>query len=119
MFNLLLSLAVVSGLFFLGHMSWAYVWAVVFAGRRGGKLFVPAVLMLGVLPDVDLFLGGFGVGHHMFFHSLFFWFVLFVPFLVVYRRRVVPYLVAVVQTDPDAACIRHSEQPDSQAVHHR
>ena len=97
MFNLLLSLAVVSGLFFLGHMSWAYVWAVVFAGRRGGKLFVPAVLMLGVLPDVDLFLGGFGVGHHTFFHSLFFWVVLFVPFLVVYRRRVVPYLVAVLQ----------------------
>ena len=90
-------LAVVSGLFFLGHMSWAYVWAVVFAGRRGGKLFVPAVLMLAVLPDVDLFLGGFGVEHHTFTHSLFFWFVLFAPFLAVYRGKVVPYFVAVVQ----------------------
>ena len=84
-------------MFFLGHMTWAYVWAVVFAGRRGGKLFVPAVLMLGVLPDVDLFLGGFGVGHHMFFHSLFFWVVMFVPALVIFRGKVVPYLVAVVQ----------------------
>jgi len=85
------------GLFFLGHMAWAYVWAVVFAGKRWGKLFVPAVLMLGVLPDVDLFLFGFGVVHHTFTHSLFFWFVLFVPFLVVYRGRVIPYFVAVVQ----------------------
>jgi len=90
-------LAVVSGLFFLGHMSWAYVWAVVFAGKRWGKLFVPAVLMLGVLPDVDLFLWGFGVEHQTFTHSLFFWFVLFAPFLAVYRGKVIPYFVAVVQ----------------------
>jgi len=84
-------------LFFLGHMAWGYVWAVVFAGKRGGKLFVPAVLMLAVLPDVDLFLWGFGVEHHTFMHSLFFWFVLFVPFLAVYRGKVIPYLAAVLQ----------------------
>jgi len=78
-------------------MAWAYVWAVVFAGKRWGKLFVPAVLMLAVLPDVDLFLWGFGVEHHTFTHSLFFWFVLFAPFLAVYRGKVIPYLVAVVQ----------------------
>ena len=55
------------------------------------------ILMLGVLPDVDLFLEGFGVGHHTFFHSLFFWVVLFVPALVIFRWKVVPYLVAVLQ----------------------
>ena len=56
------------GLYFLGHMAWAYVWAVIAwtlipAAKRGGKLFVPAILMLGVLPDVDLLLGGLGVVH--------------------------------------------------------
>lgn len=84
-------------MFFLGHMSWAYVFAVAFAGRRGVKLFVPAVLILGVLPDVDLFLGCFGVGHRTFFHSIFFWVALFVPALVVFRWKVVPYLAAVLQ----------------------
>ena len=84
-------------MFFLGHMSWAYVFAVAFAGRRRGKLFIPAILMLGVLPDVDLFLGGYGVGHHTFFHSVFFWVALFVPALVIFRWKVVPYLAAVLQ----------------------
>ena len=84
-------------MFFLGHMSWAYVFAVAFAGRRGGKLFIPVILMLGVLPDVDLFLEGFGVGHRTFFHSIFFWVALFVPALVIFRWKVVPYLVAVLQ----------------------
>lgn len=67
-------------MFFLGHMTWAYVWAVAFVGKRWGKIFVPAILMLAVLPDVDLFFRSFGVMHHTFTHSLFFGFVLFLPF---------------------------------------
>ena len=78
-------------------MAWAYVWAVMFAGKRWGKLAIPAVLMLGVMPDIDLFLEGFGVAHHTFTHSLFFWFVIFAPLLLVYRLKVGPYFVAVVQ----------------------
>jgi len=78
-------------------MCWAYVFAVFFRGRRGEKLFVPAVLILGVLPDVDLFLENFGVGHHTFFHSILFWVAIFFPAIVVYRGKVVPYLVAVLQ----------------------
>jgi len=84
-------------LFFLGHMAWAYVWAVMFAGKRRGKLVIPAVLMLGVMPDIDLFLEGFGVAHHTFTHSLFFWFVIFAPLLAVFRLKVIPYFVAVAQ----------------------
>ncbi|MGD0978813.1 MAG: metal-dependent hydrolase [Candidatus Bathyarchaeia archaeon] len=84
-------------LFFLGHMAWGYDWAAMSSGKGGGKLFVPAVLMLGVLPDIDLFFSRLGVVHHTFTHSLFFWLVIFAPFLVVYRRRSIPYLAAVVQ----------------------
>ena len=90
------------GLFFLGHMAWAYVWAVavwalISGGKRVGKLFVPAVLMLRVMPDIDLFFGSLGVVHHTFTHSLFFWLVIFAPFLLVFRWKSVPYLAAVVQ----------------------
>jgi hypothetical protein len=90
------------GLYFVGHMVWAYVWAaavwaLVSRDKRGGGLFLSAILMLGVLPDVDLFLGSLGVVHHTFTHSLFFWLVIFAPLLLVYRGKSVPYFVAVVQ----------------------
>jgi hypothetical protein len=83
-------------------MAWAYVWAVIVwavisGGKRRGKLFVPAVLMLGVLPDIDLFFERFGVVHHTFTHSIFFWLVIFAPFLLIYRQKSIPYLAAVVQ----------------------
>ena len=78
-------------------MTWAYLWATVSARKRRGKLFVPIVLMLGVIPDVDLFLAPFGVAHHTFTHSLFFWLIISAPFFVAFRRRAFPYLVAVVQ----------------------
>lgn len=85
-------------MFFLGHMVWAYVWANMFAGKRNGKLFIPAVLMLGIIPDADLFFQRFSVlHHHTLTHSFFFWLILFVPFFVVYRGKSVPYLVAVLQ----------------------
>ena len=83
-------------------MAWAYVWAmivwaVISPGKRGGKLFVPAVLILGALPDIDLFFERFGVVHHTLTHSIFFWLVIFAPFLLVYRQKSIPYLAAVVQ----------------------
>ena len=78
-------------------MTWAYVFAAIFAGKRWRRLFIPAVLMLGIIPDVDLLLVNFGVLHHTFTHSLFFWIIIFAPLLAVYRLKLIPYFVAVVQ----------------------
>lgn len=78
-------------------MSWAYVWGKASTGKRSAKLFVPAILMFGVLPDIDLFLRRFGVVHHTFTHSFFFWLVVFAPFLIVFQLKAIPYLVSVFQ----------------------
>jgi hypothetical protein len=55
-------------------MSWAVVWETLAAKgtKTKDKLFFPAILMLDVLPDFDLFLAGYGVEHHSFFHSILF-----------------------------------------------
>ena len=84
-------------MFFLGHMAWAYIWMRIFAGRNSGKISIPIILILGIIPDLDLLFSGFGIIHHTFTHSFFFWLVLFSPFLAISRWRAIPYLVAVVQ----------------------
>ena len=89
-------------MYFLGHMAWAYVlamlaWALIPGVKRYGKLFVPAVLMLGVLPDSDLLLGGLGIAHRTVTHSWFLWIVLFIPVFYFLRLKAVPYFVAVIQ----------------------
>jgi membrane-bound metal-dependent hydrolase YbcI (DUF457 family) len=83
-------------------MAWAYVWAVIAWAlipvvKRGGKPFVPAILMLGILPDADLFLGSLGVVHRTITHSFFFWIIIFVPVFIIFRFKAIPYFVAVVQ----------------------
>ncbi len=83
-------------------MAWAYVWAMLAWAlipgvKRGGKLIVPAILLLGILPDGDILLGSLGVVHRTFTHSFFFWIIIFVPLFIVFGLKSVPYFVAVVQ----------------------
>jgi membrane-bound metal-dependent hydrolase YbcI (DUF457 family) len=83
-------------------MAWAIVWAVIAWAlipgvKRAGKLVIPAILVLGILPDADLFLESIGVLHRTVTHSFFFWIILFVPFFLIYRLKTIPYFVAVVQ----------------------
>ena len=83
-------------------MTWAYLfavlaWAFIPGVKRTGKLFVPLILLLGVLPDADLLFGRLGIVHHTVTHSFFFWAILFTPFFVIFRLKSIPYFVAVVQ----------------------
>jgi membrane-bound metal-dependent hydrolase YbcI (DUF457 family) len=55
------------------------------------------VLLLGALPDMDLFFASFGVQHRTVTHSLIFWPVVFIPVFVKYRKQSIPYFVALTQ----------------------
>ena len=89
-------------MYFLGHMAWAYVfamlaWALIPGSKRGGKLVVPAVLMLGILPDADLLLSSLGVVHRTITHSFLFWIIIFLPVFIIFGLKSTPYFVAVMQ----------------------
>jgi hypothetical protein len=83
-------------------MAWAYVlamlaWALIPGVKRYGKLFVPAILILGVLPDGDLLFRGLGIAHRTVTHSWLLWILLFIPVFYFLRLKAVPYFVAVIQ----------------------
>jgi len=78
-------------------MCWAYI-----TGRSCSSLLKVQInpyliLFLGGLPDIDLLLGSLGVAHRGITHSLLFWFIVFVPIFIRYRKQSVPYFAALVQ----------------------
>jgi membrane-bound metal-dependent hydrolase YbcI (DUF457 family) len=84
-------------LLLLGHACWAYVTGQLAAYSTGVKPNLYLLLLLGMLPDIDLVLGIFGVQHRTVTHSLLFWSILFGPFFARYRLAALPYFVAVAQ----------------------
>ncbi len=89
-------------MFLVGHSVWGYILASLTARAlrfaHNSYRFNPYIAMiLAVIPDIDIMLYDLGIRHRSITHSILFWLVLFVPFLIVYRKRSLPYLVAVIQ----------------------
>ncbi len=92
------------GMFLVGHSVWGYILASLTAralrldSAHNSYRFNPYIAMiLAVIPDIDIMLYDLGIRHRSITHSILFWLVLFIPFLIVYRKRSLPYLVAVMQ----------------------
>jgi hypothetical protein len=82
-------------------MAWAIVfasvvWVLIPRAKRGGKLILPLIMILGILPDIDILFESFGLLHRTVTHSLLLYLVLFIPFFVAYNWKAIPYLVAVI-----------------------
>jgi hypothetical protein len=82
-------------------MAWAIVfaaiaWVLIPKAKRGGKLILPLIMILGILPDIDILLGNSGILHRTVTHSLLTYSILFIPFFFVFNWKAVPYFVAVI-----------------------
>ena len=84
-----------SASFAVGHMALAYL-----LGKPSAKLLkvnlnVPLILVLSIVPDADIL---FGVSelHRGPTHSLIFALIIFIPFFALYRRKAVPYFLALI-----------------------
>lgn len=78
-------------------MCWAYVTGKFCSSRLGVGINPYLLLFLGALPDVDVLLGGLGIEHRGITHSVLFWSLVFVPVFFKYRKKSIPYFVAVIQ----------------------
>ena len=82
---------------FLGHACWGFVIGKFAAARLGSKPNIYLMMLLGMLPDIDLVLGVFGIPHRTVTHSIIFWGLIFAPLIWRYKWAAIPYFVAVAQ----------------------
>ena len=75
----------------VGHISVAYLITRWFNGRFGA-VSIPLIFTLSVLPDVDLFIPG--LTHMGPTHSVIVAVLIFVPFIFVYGKVMIPYFMA-------------------------
>ena len=87
-----------SASFAVGHMALAYL-----LGKSSAKLLkvnlnIPLILVLSIIPDADILLELFGISglHRGPTHSLILALIIFIPFFALYRRKAVPYFLALI-----------------------
>ena len=84
-----------SASFAVGHMALAYL-----LGKSSAKLLkvnlnIPLILVLSILPDADILLGVSEL-HRGPTHSLISALIVFIPFFALYRRKALPYFLALI-----------------------
>lgn len=81
----------------VGHFALGYLSGKGSAKLSGVRVNVPAILVLSILPDVDiLFEPLFRNIHRGPTHSIIVLSLVFLPFFAVYRKRAIPYFVAIL-----------------------
>jgi membrane-bound metal-dependent hydrolase YbcI (DUF457 family) len=87
--------------FAVGHIAFAYLSSKASATALKTRLVIPLALTLSVIPDIDILFGArtgaLFLEHRGPTHSLITSLLVFAPFFVVYRRKAIPYFVALVQ----------------------
>lgn len=86
--------------FAVGHLAFAYLSSKASATLLKTKLNIPLALMLSVIPDIDILIQKYllpSLEHRGPTHSVIAAFLVFTPFFIVYRKKAVPYFVALVQ----------------------
>ena len=82
-------------MFAVGHFALAYL-----LGKSSAKLLktnlnIPLILVLAILPDADILLGGSEL-HRGPTHSIITALLIFIPLIAIYRRKALPYLLALL-----------------------
>lgn len=81
--------------FAVGHMSLGYLLGKASAKPLGLKPNVALLMVLSILPDIDILAGIYNF-HRGPTHSVIAAILVFIPFFIIYRKRALPYFLALV-----------------------
>jgi len=82
--------------FAVGHIAFGYITSKTSAKLLKTNLNLPLILTLSVLPDIDLFLFKF-TQHRGPTHSIITALIIFIPLFIIYRKKAIPYFIALAQ----------------------
>ena len=80
-------------LFAVGHLALGYILGRTSANSLKTHLVVPLLLVLTIIPDLDILFPG--IPHRGPTHSIIVAFLVFIPFLILYGRKALPYFLAL------------------------
>jgi membrane-bound metal-dependent hydrolase YbcI (DUF457 family) len=86
--------------FAVGHFALGYLTSTLSAKAFKTKINLPIILTLSVIPDSDILTDIFHVpylAHRGPIHSIVVLFIIFLPIFAVYRKRAIPYFLALIQ----------------------
>jgi hypothetical protein len=81
--------------FAVGHLALGYILGKTSAHFMKTKLNVPIVLTLSIIPDIDILVPF--LQHRGPAHSIIVLFMVFVPIFAIYRKKAIPYFLALIQ----------------------
>ncbi len=82
-------------MFAVGHIALGYILAKGSSKLVGTKIILPIIIVLSIIPDIDI-LTPF-IQHRGLTHSILLALALFIPVFIAWRKRTLPYFIALVQ----------------------
>ncbi|UCE96566.1 MAG: metal-dependent hydrolase [Candidatus Bathyarchaeota archaeon] len=82
-------------MFAVGHLSLGYLSAKTSAKLMKQEINISLVFLLSLLPDVDILIPS--MAHRTITHSIFVITIGFLPFLLAFKTKALPYFIAIVQ----------------------
>jgi membrane-bound metal-dependent hydrolase YbcI (DUF457 family) len=82
-------------LFAVGHLALGYILSKTSSKVLKTNFNIPTILMLSVIPDMDLLIPF--LEHRGLTHSIVFASIVFIPIFAIYRKKAIPYFIALIQ----------------------
>ena len=79
----------------VGHFALGYLTGKIASKSLAVKINLPLLFLASIFPDIDLLIPG--LEHRGPLHSMIVFCFLFIPMFLLYKKRAVPYFVAVIQ----------------------
>lgn len=84
--------------FAVGHFAFGYITSKTSAKLLTTNINIPTILTLAVIPDIDIVFQHFQLLEHRGpTHSVIMAFIIFLPIFAIYRKKAIPYFVALAQ----------------------